>query len=325
MVFRPCRTFPGEVEDFFCTVCRVPCSALSLLVGIHTNHTRVHLSEALESAPTEFSREFAEYLSCVQTHCTASRSKLALAEHELAVVHHEIEEVNAAMQQLETRREKLFEQQSHLRVLRDEIHTQTRETTAALATTGINTSQCIRELLLLYSETNSFPGVEALRADQSQALQQLAVQFERAGNDLRGDISGSGSLASFSSQRIPPAASRSIVDEHVLLSKAAHAHCTKGPIFGSDAGGNTSSESSSSSSSSSSLRVKSAELEEQFQCLRACLQTAAASRNSAVLRQLLRCVKSLRHQAKQLGLRAIDQMICSDPGVTQAYILAQAQ
>nr|CCC90484.1 unnamed protein product [Trypanosoma congolense IL3000] len=55
--FSPCPVFPGEVEDFYCTDCHTACSALSLLVGPHTGHSRVPLSLAARYFPSSLRRD----------------------------------------------------------------------------------------------------------------------------------------------------------------------------------------------------------------------------------------------------------------------------
>ncbi|KAG8347657.1 hypothetical protein ERJ75_000060200 [Trypanosoma vivax] len=53
----PCPLFPSEVEDYYCIDCHTSCSALALLVGPHTNHSRVPLSVAAQYFPSAMRRD----------------------------------------------------------------------------------------------------------------------------------------------------------------------------------------------------------------------------------------------------------------------------
>ncbi|AAZ11319.1 hypothetical protein, conserved [Trypanosoma brucei brucei TREU927] len=76
----PCPLFPGEVEDFYCTNCHTSCSALSLLVGPHTGHSRIPLSLATQYFPSALLRNANTLLQRLRDEYEQPR-----AEHMLAL------------------------------------------------------------------------------------------------------------------------------------------------------------------------------------------------------------------------------------------------
>ncbi|KAG5508204.1 hypothetical protein JKF63_05460 [Porcisia hertigi] len=62
----PCAIFPSESEEYFCLGCNARCSGLGLLVGPHTNHDYLPLSDALLYMPAAMMRETREVMREVE-------------------------------------------------------------------------------------------------------------------------------------------------------------------------------------------------------------------------------------------------------------------
>lgn len=86
----PCRIFPGEVEDYYCTGCHTTCSGLSLLVGPHTGHSCIPLLQAAKYLPTTLHRDAHalvtqiqdEYVHPKTAQCTTLHSTLSYMQRE---------------------------------------------------------------------------------------------------------------------------------------------------------------------------------------------------------------------------------------------------
>lgn len=106
-MYRPCRLFPGEIEDMYCTECKQPCSALSLLVGPHCNHPRKRLEEAIETIPHDFLKEAEEYQRCVELLLSRRAQHADHVAAERAAIYNDINAVEKQIEALEMQKQQL--------------------------------------------------------------------------------------------------------------------------------------------------------------------------------------------------------------------------
>ncbi|CUI11717.1 Hypothetical protein, putative [Bodo saltans] len=104
------KAFPDEDQDFYCLQCLVPCSALSLLVGEHTNHPRRRIEEAYETAPTDIAREVAEFEHCVKHFAVSIEQRTAEFHAREAAIVERLNDVLEAIQQLHRDQSELEEE-----------------------------------------------------------------------------------------------------------------------------------------------------------------------------------------------------------------------
>ncbi|KEG15065.1 hypothetical protein DQ04_00201180 [Trypanosoma grayi] len=116
--YSACPTFPGEVEDYYCTTCHTPCSGLSLLVGPHTGHNRVPLLQAAALLPAAMRRDARALVA--QIHDEYVQPKTA----QCTALHTTLEHLN---QERQRKTRELEELQSELRALDKKIDSTTQE------------------------------------------------------------------------------------------------------------------------------------------------------------------------------------------------------
>ena len=313
MDFNPCRTFPKEVEDFYCTLCRSPCSALSLLVGEHTNHPRIHLKEAVECIPTEIARDLCEYATCVQKHLTSIHAKKLKADKDLQCIDQELSDVSDAIARLEEKRSQLMESQTQLRILQEENEMDARRKTSALEQVATSAVKSIDEIVLLCSTcAPANPATSLVFAENELELRRLADGFAAELSKLRS--------AEFPevAQRITQVRrilTRGIVDECALLNHILN-HAEEGTASSTSEGPDDEKE-------NWNVDEQRQEIETQFRSLGKSLESAITNRNTSLIKKLLRCVKSLRNDAKTRGLADVESAISGDARVAQAFILTR--
>lgn len=101
-------SFADDEADFYCLLCHEPCSAISLLVGKHTNHPRKSLSEACVSAPTDLLRDASEYAHCVQMFQHGAAVESSQRQARLGRLQEAIDDVDERIYHMQREREKLL-------------------------------------------------------------------------------------------------------------------------------------------------------------------------------------------------------------------------
>lgn len=146
----PSLSFQGEPDDFYCLLCLVPCSALSLLVGEHTNHPRRRIEEAYETAPTDITREVAEFEHCVNHFAASIEQRAAENRTREAAIVERLDSVVEAIKSLHADRCELETQWADIGIRHEQDIQHQHSQLEALRKAGSSLRRATEEWIDLY-------------------------------------------------------------------------------------------------------------------------------------------------------------------------------
>ena len=165
-MYRPCRLFPGEVEDYFCMECKIPCSALALLVGPHANHRRQPFESALLTLPQECLADAMELRKCSEivltTEGLATYQEIK-AERKAAI--EAIHDIDAEIARLEKQKSSLRETIENLDDRLDSYNGITKDRVLALTNTAEEQLVTVQMLKEIYIAQELTQDAEAARRE----------------------------------------------------------------------------------------------------------------------------------------------------------------
>jgi len=179
---RPCRTFPSEVEELYCTCCHEPCSALSCLVGPHTNHAHVRLIDALATVPNDIQRELSSFTRRVALHVRHAHDTAAHLKESVNALQDTLLDIDEGIRRLQYKRLEVEEQLSEAKDRLDTTMLVVDAERRQLMDVGHQQSFNVQYMLPLFQRTQELYAVTHITAsgaaDAYLSLEQAARQFD---------------------------------------------------------------------------------------------------------------------------------------------------